>query len=428
MSHTHERFGREASGCHLLRLTACDVLLLLLWLPGAAPAGQYGGGSGTVENPFLIYTPDDFVTIGRTPADWNKHFKQMRDIDLSGYDEKNLTLIGRCLGAGDPEDLPFRGSYDGDDKTIANFRYRDIEQDYIALFRYVTGDLKNMKLAYPRVITNNGMTGALVAFLDHGTVTNCAVTGAVISGNLYVGGLVGQLGGGVSRCSVRGRVSGLRYVGGLVGRVDDGVINQSYSKAQVVGNQTVGGLVGATTRETAIVDSCYASGAVEGASYVGGLAGEAVQGRVWRCYATGRVTGNSYVGGLVGSKSLGQVFGCLWDMETSGQATSAAGVGKTTNEMKSIDTFVATNWDFSTVWTICDGLNYPVLFWQIPMGDLACPDGVTLSDFAWFAQNWWRRDCTALNDNCDYADFDGSGAVGYLDLAIFAESWLAGSD
>lgn len=46
-----------------------------------------------------------------------------------------------------------------------------------------------------------------------------------------------------------------------------------------------------------------------------------------------------------------------WDIETSGQATSAGGEGKTTAEMKTQSTFV--DWDFNSVWQIVNNETYP---------------------------------------------------------------------
>jgi formylglycine-generating enzyme required for sulfatase activity len=50
-----------------------------------ASVGVYGGGSGTAEDPYLIYTAAEMNEIGANPADWDKHFKLMVDIDLSNY-------------------------------------------------------------------------------------------------------------------------------------------------------------------------------------------------------------------------------------------------------------------------------------------------------------------------------------------------------
>jgi len=406
-----------------------NAVLIVICLPVSAFCAKYGGGSGTLAQPFLIYTAADFSAIGNNPADWDKHFKLMRDIDLSGYDETNLPLIGLWVTLGSTQNQPFSGFFDGDGRTIRNFRYQDVHREYVGLFQHVVGEIKNLELLDAKVVAAGLGAGSLVGYLERGSVVDCSATNVSVSGDTYVGGLIGMADGSVSRCSSRGRVSGVWYVGGLVGQLGKGMISQSYSKASVLGNESVGGLVGATLRETAIVDSCYATGAVDGSLYVGGLAGQVVQGRVFRCYSAGAVTGKQSVGGLVGSlRVLGQVIASLWDTESSRQTTSEGGVGKTMVEMTSESTFLTQNWDFGGIWLICEGINYPVLVWQIPRGDLRCPDGVDLIDFVWFAKNWRHSDCARLNGFCDWADIDGSGAVGYPDLVIFAQTWLTGLD
>jgi hypothetical protein len=64
----------------------------------------------------------------------------------------------------------------------------------------------------------------------------------------------------------------------------------------------------------------------------------------------------------------------FWDIETSGQSTSAGGTGKTTAEMKNLATFAGAVWDIVAVdhgetnpaytWNIVDGETYPFLGWQ----------------------------------------------------------------
>ncbi|MHC4478524.1 MAG: hypothetical protein ACYTEL_23050, partial [Planctomycetota bacterium] len=44
---------------------------------------EYGGGSGTAPDPFLILDANQINGIGARPHDWYKHFKLMADIDLS---------------------------------------------------------------------------------------------------------------------------------------------------------------------------------------------------------------------------------------------------------------------------------------------------------------------------------------------------------
>jgi hypothetical protein len=61
------------------------------------------------------------------------------------------------------------------------------------------------------------------------------------------------------------------------------------------------------------------------------------------------------VGGLVGvncppaGENCGTVSNSFWDTETSGQAISDGGTGKSTAEMKSIVTFTGAGWDIIAV-------------------------------------------------------------------------------
>ncbi len=73
---------------------------------------------------------------------------------------------------------------------------------------------------------------------------------------------------------------------------------------------------------------------------------------IYNSYSTGSVSsgglGSSYVGGLVGSQGqYSQIINSYWNTETSGQLTSAGGVGKTTAELQQMMTFA--NWDIANV-------------------------------------------------------------------------------
>jgi len=155
---------------------------------------------------------------------------------------------------------------------------------------------------------------------------------------------------------------------------DIGVVN-----ASVTGLYCVGSLVG--WNEDGTVNNSYAAGTVNGNGRVGGLVGDN-WGLVSNCYATTAVAGESSVGGLVGYDEGGTVSSSFWDIEISGQATSAGGTGKTTAEMTDIATFTDTDteglddpWDIIAVanpgernaayiWNIVDGVTYPFLSWE----------------------------------------------------------------
>jgi len=92
---------------------------------------------------------------------------------------------------------------------------------------------------------------------------------------------------------------------------------------------------------------------------------------VTQCYSSGAVGGRWDVGGLVGGGKDSVTFS-FWDIQTSGQATSAGGAGMTTAEMQTAKTFLDAGWDFmgetangtQDIWWILEGQDYPRLWWQ----------------------------------------------------------------
>jgi hypothetical protein len=49
---------------------------------------------------------------------------------------------------------------------------------------------------------------------------------------------------------------------------------------------------------------------------------------------------------------------------------------------------------------------------------------VQFEDFARFAKNWLREDCTTLNKWCDGADLNHIDGVSVIDLKLFVDEWL----
>jgi hypothetical protein len=186
-------------------------------------------------------------------------------------------------------------------------------------------------------------------------------------------GEVGQEGDIKDIGVVNAIVTGNSYVGGLVG-VNFGNVSNSYSSGNVTGNWAVGGLVGDNGRGGNVSDS-YSTDSVTGNFGVGGLVGYNLNGTISDCYATGKVTGNSLVGGLVGSTYEGTVSCSFWDTQTSGQTASVGGIGETTVKMQDIGIFSGVGWNITSVaspgtrnscyiWNIVDDETYPFLSWQ----------------------------------------------------------------
>ncbi len=349
---------------HSRVLWTIPVVFTVCLLPFPAQA-QYGGGTGKPNDPYQIWTPEQMNTIGAEPNDWDKHFKLMADIGLSAYSGEAFRIIGDFSGRGGGGPS-FRGVFDGDAHTIANFTRSSTGDNHVGLFGAVSdpdAEIKNLRLLHPTLDAGTGYAvGALVGWLGNGTVTNCHVEDGVVTGSSSVGGLAGDCEGTITECHVTGVVTGTDCVGGLVGC---GNATRCYAAATVTGGNYVGGLVGKQNFDCAA--DCYATGAVMGNQYVGGLMGH---GRdIINCYAAGTVTGDSHTGGLMGY-STGDVINSFWDMETSGQAASAGGEGKTTAEMQTAATFA--NWGAcgdEGVWMLDEGRDYPRLGWEKKPGE-----------------------------------------------------------
>lgn len=168
---------------------------------------------------------------------------------------------------------------------------------------------------------------------DGGTVVNCYAIGDV-RGALWLGGLVGSnhFECTITKCYSKGSVAGSGWMGGLAGDNDGNIVN-CYSASTVEGNYSLGGLVGDNGGN---ITECYSLGSVVGVGVeIGGLAGNDVHcewdpfgGGHWNCY-------------------YGETVDSFWDTESSGQASSTGGEGKTTSQLHQQSTF--TDWDFINV-------------------------------------------------------------------------------
>jgi len=302
-------------------------------------------------------------------------FILMNDLDstTAGYEE----LAGPTANEGKgwlpigiwPD--PFVGSFDGQGFEIRDLFIDREGEDIVGLFSFVeTGAVIVGVALVDADVTGNMYVGGLVGHMHDGSLSNCYSTGNV-AGDTHVGGLVGECGGTVSSTYSAASVSGSFEVGGLIGQSHANV-NKSYSTGMATGQEYVGGLVGWNHDGT--IRNSYSSARVDGESLAGGLAGHN-RGSVTNCYSTGNVTGLEDVGGMVGRNYQGTVSNSFWDIETSGQATSAGGTGSTTAEMQNIITFSGATWniiavaapserDVAYVWNIVDDEAYPFLSWQ----------------------------------------------------------------
>ncbi len=192
-------------------------------------------GSGTKEDPYLIYNENDMKKIAAMPKERN-YYKLMNDID---YNNKHYYMIGTSTNV-------FSGMFDGGAHTLKNINIYGY--NYIGLFGCVMG-----------------------SYTQYSTITGLNVENIKVKGNNYVGGLSGYINyAKINEVTLTGTIIGNEktgmYIGGIVGSVNT---NNVYIKsvivnANVTGDSNVGGISGGPFSNSANVTAIIEGGTITG--------------------------------------------------------------------------------------------------------------------------------------------------------------------
>ncbi|MFO7618761.1 MAG: GLUG motif-containing protein [Thermoplasmata archaeon] len=346
--------------------------------------GLIGENSGTVIN------SDSYGYVNNTGAD---NTGGLIGYNQPGGSATNCSAYGDASGSNDWIG-GLIGTNDGaveNCNAFGNTTGYGADSDYVGgLIGTNTGQLTNCT-SFGDVLNGHMFIGGLVGQNNGGTIFKCSAYGTIHATSSVSGGLVGENGGKIENssayatlygmswtgglagtnlpgavirnCTANGYTSGSQKVGGLVGG-NNGEISTSYSMGTVHAISTlshVGGLVGSNFDATATITNCYSQADVSGDKSVGGLVGNITNGAtITNCYSAGLVAGNVSVGGLIGTAYLSTVNDCFWDLNTTGRAASAGGIGKITTDMMQQATFDLP-WDFATIWGIHEANTYPFL-------------------------------------------------------------------
>jgi hypothetical protein len=351
------------------------ALLISMFTPGPVlaegPVAEEPSGAGTTESPYEIATLENLYWIAENSTSWDKHFIQTDNIDAndagSWFEGAGWTPIGDDI-------TRFTGSYDGQGYYIERLKINRPNTNNVGLFGHVGHDsaattIKNLGLKDVSVKGARG-TGSLIGRVTgnfNTTVENCYALGGEVTGDGATGGLVGSF-----NSYLENPAGADRFRPRMIRCFTDITVNFS---GQGSGKDKFGGLAGCAQKGR--VMNCYARGPVTASGSdverVGGLLGCIVnRGLVEKSYSTGVVAAEGAIGGRVGGlvgyssdgiNESGEWDACFWDTDTSGQATSAAGTGKTTTAMKTQSTFTDADWDFVEIWAIDEAINdgYPYL-------------------------------------------------------------------
>lgn len=306
-------------------------------------------GSGTAEDPFLLYTADDLYTLSMLTNNHTEggkqitpsgqyyevcHYRLMLDIDFSG---KGM-WTPLCFYQG-----IFTGSIDGNGKRIIGLKsdkggvinkmskasVKDLHlQDCYIDTENATFDTEDTlweydlraQLRYAGSIANS-ISG------EGAFISGCTVQGGYLNGGtsregmpIAIGGIVGCASGAqIDQCLYDGTVKCYNEysqpeIGGIAGSCDESVniiaceMHGEVKGSERCGYDAIGGIVGfISLGEGKVIRDCknYASvGGVGGGLGGGGIAGNTRYsiGHIINCYNYGNVSGKfDAIGGIVGS-------------------------------------------------------------------------------------------------------------------------------
>ena len=269
----------------------------------------------------------------------------------------------------------FGATFKGNGHAIRQLAIRRSTLDDVGLFGAIgkTAIIDGVRLVDVSVSGNVDVGGLVGDSL--GSVVDSHVAG-IVRGDAHTGGLVGRNGGSILTSSAVGQVSGRTTIGGLVGTaMAQSTVAASYAVCDVTSVEIGGGLVGALSGS---LTATYASSHINASSSAGGLVGYASGSTISASYANGRITAGLLVaGGLVGRADGGAgaptIADSYWDVDTAGYDASAGGTGQRSEQLRALTSATGTyaNWDDLTVdgqgaanddpWDFGTASQYPVL-------------------------------------------------------------------
>jgi hypothetical protein len=267
----------------------------------------FGGGTGTQQDPYLIYNMEHFNSI-RDVASYSAgvYYKVMNDFSFSGAP---WTVI--------PD---FRGTIDGQGFTISDMNFAITTSNYITgIFRNLNGaTIKNIKFTFlgSSQFSDTNYDGMIAGYAANSTFQNITITAAPQNDKKYFGGLVGQLGVSNTVDNITldfNLTANGNYVGGLVGLISaSGNVIKNITKKGFIRSTSdnVGGLIGRIYQSTGTNDTkltnVTVTSDIEATQEVGGLIGSVAStmqdGLFSKLSFTGNVaaTSGAYVGGIIG--------------------------------------------------------------------------------------------------------------------------------
>lgn len=267
-----------------------------------------GSGSGTENDPYLIFYADQLTQVRNFLGKSGVYFKLMSDIDLTDWIEENSPNQGwQPIGVSSSR---FKGIFDGNNHTISNLIINRPSADGIGLFGYAEGATFKNIVIDETTINGNGDVGPVCGNASSSSFSNCKVTATINAKGNTVGGIAGSASGTFTNNKViNTTINGNDNVGGIVGYTQNSTFTSNDVSATIEGKNSIGGILGYSNFHCSL-DNNIAKCSIVGNDNVGGLIGQSFN-NAWeqvvlsltKCAFYGTIKAHSSIGGIVGRYS-----------------------------------------------------------------------------------------------------------------------------
>lgn len=271
-------------------------------------------GDGSEKKPYQIKNKNQLMGLAQLaamgmrvqPGEGNeeiigsydgKHFRLMSNIDLGGMEWNPIGYFRDSSEFSGEITNKFFGSFDGNGKTISNFRLNRTSWNKVGFFGAIEdAAVKNLTLKPGKTVCGQKEVAILAGSAVNSKITGCTVSGSV-SASGTSGGITAVIeGSGPSLSVIENCISNVTidvnggidtYVGGIAGKaagssiVDCRVETGDNSTSRIQGrNATVGGIAG--FQNASDIYNSYVSGTIggSGSGIVGGITGKYASGRM----------------------------------------------------------------------------------------------------------------------------------------------------
>ena len=304
-------------------------------------------GDGSKKKPYQIKNKDQLMGLSQLAAmgmrvqegegdediigfyDGN-YFKLMRNIDLGGMEWRPIGFYQDSSELSGDVSNKFTGHFDGNGKTVSNFKLSDTSWSNTGFFGAVEdAEITDLTLKPGKTVYGKSQAAILAGSAVNSRIYNCTVDGSVSAAGT-AGGVVGTAEGNdkadsvIENCTAKVTVNvnggSELFAGGIAGKaartsiVDCRVETGNNDSARIQGHEAaVGGITG-FQNDTDIYNS-FVSGTIggEGSLIVGGITGKYASGhlKVARFEGTIGQTGSGsagHRGTFIGHREAGDFF------------------------------------------------------------------------------------------------------------------------